>query len=277
MSAVPLIGARRLRELLDTHGVRPKKSLGQNFVVDPNTIRKVVQIAELSTDERVLEIGAGAGSLTLALADAAAAVIAVEVDSGLLPILIDTVEAVPNVEVRNEDALALDLSTVDADVLVANLPYNIAATLVLDVLERAPRISRLIVMTQQEVGERLAARPGSKVYGQTSVLAAYFADERVASTVSRRAFFPQPNVDSVIVRLDRKQPPPAATGVPLADVVKAAFAQRRKMLRNSLVPLAGSPGAVETALDDARIKRTARAEEVDLDGFLRLAAALGSR
>lgn len=267
------IGARRLRTLLERHGVSPARPLGQNFVIDPNTIAKVVAAAQLGPGEHVLEIGAGGGSLTVALARAAGRVTAVEVDARLLPVLRETLAGCDNVTVVHGDARALDLNAFGAGALVANLPYNIAATVVLRVLESAPGIAALTVMTQREVGERLAAAPGSKVYGATSVLCALHARARVVAPVSRRAFFPAPNVDSVIVRLERT-PPPAADPEAFRRVVKAAFSQRRKTLRNALAALAGSPDAAAAALVRAGLDPGARAEQVGPEGFAALAREL---
>jgi 16S rRNA (adenine1518-N6/adenine1519-N6)-dimethyltransferase len=273
MTTPELVGARRLRALLDARGVRPSKALGQNFVIDPNTIRKVVDVARLDGSESVLEIGAGAGSLTLGLAGAARRVVAVELDTRLLDVLRDVTAALDNVEVVAADALALDVSSVDASRLVSNLPYNIAATVVLKILEEAPQIDALTVMTQREVGERLAAPPGSKTYGQTSVLASYWAAARVAAPVSRRAFYPEPNVDSVIVVLERRERP-AVHRPTFYAVVKAAFGQRRKTLRNSLAAIAGSPDAAAEAVRAAGLADMARPEDASLDDLVAVATAL---
>lgn len=272
-----LLGARRLRALLDARGIRPSKALGQNFVIDPNTIRKVVEAASLDGSDDVLEIGAGAGSLTLGLAASARRVIAVEVDPRLADTAREVTAAAGNVEVVEGDALTIDLAGLPARRLVANLPYNVAASVVLRVLEEAPQIESLVVMTQREVGERLAASPGSKVYGQTSVLAAYWATVRVVAQVSRRAFYPVPNVDSVLVALDRREPPGEVDRDILFDIVKAAFGQRRKTLRNSLAPVAGSPEAAAAAVRAAGLPDMARPEQVDLQGFVQLAASFGAR
>lgn len=271
---VRLLGARRLREALDSHGVRPTKALGQNFVIDPNTIRKVVDVAGLKPTDRVLEIGAGAGSLTLGLAAVSEKVTAIEFDRRLLPVLDDMLVGVSNVEVVPGDALEVDLSAIDARILVANLPYNIAVPVVVRVLEQAPAIDTLVVMTQREVGERLVAGPGSKTYGQISVIVRYFATASVAGKVSRRAFWPVPNVDSVLVRLERVDPPEGANRELLFRVIKAAFAQRRKTLRNALTG-AGFVG-VEAATAAAGIEPSARAEDLDLTVFVSLAQRLGS-
>ena len=263
-----------MREVLDRYDVHPARALGQNFVLDPNTIRKVVETAGVSSGDTVLEIGAGAGSLTLGLAGAARRVVAVEFDRRLAAALREVVAGVSNVEVVEADALRLDLSAFDAAHLVANLPYNIATPLVVRALEQAPRLVSLTVMTQREVGERLAARPGSKAYGQVSVVVGYFAVATVAASVSRRAFYPEPNVDSVIVRMVRKPSQPEVDRRRLFEIVRHAFSQRRKTLRNALTPLAGSTASAEDALRRAALEPQARAEDVDLDGFVALARAL---
>lgn len=268
-----LLGARHLRELLARHGVRPRKELGQNFVIDPNTIRKMIDVAELGGRERVLEIGAGPGSLTIALAAAVRHVVAVEFDRGLIPALKETLDGIGNVEVVEADAMKLDLTAAAADALVGNLPYNIATPLVMRALFEAPSIQEITVMTQREVGERLAASAGSKSYGQSSVMVRYFAHARVAWRVSRRAFYPLPRVDSVIVRIVRRDRLADVDVGSLTTVVRAAFAHRRKTLRNSLATLTGSPEQAGELLERARIDGRARAEEIDLDGFLGIARA----
>lgn len=269
-----LLGARRLRAAFEARDLHPRKALGQNFVIDPNTIRKVVDVAGLKPTDRVLEIGAGAGSLTLGLAAASEKVTAIEFDRRLLPVLDDMLVGVSNVEVVAADALAVDLSAIDARILVANLPYNIAVPVVVRVLEQAPAIETLVVMTQREVGERLVAGPGSKTYGQISVIVRYFATASVAGKVSRRAFWPVPNVDSVLVRLERVDPPEGVEREVLFRVIKAAFAQRRKTLRNALTG-AGFVG-VEEAIAAAGIEPSDRAEDLDLTVFVSLAQRLGS-
>lgn len=269
-----LLGARRLRELLDAHGATPRKALGQNFVIDPNTIRKVVEVAGVRGEDAVLEIGAGAGSLSLGLAATAGRVVAVEFDRALIPVLRAAVGGLDAVEIFEADALTLDYGAIEATKLVANLPYNIATPLVLKVLEEAPSIRTLAVMTQKEAGQRLAAVPGSKAYGAPSVLVAYSATARVAARVSRRAFYPVPNVDSVIVRLDRRAAEPPVPREPFARIVRAAFAQRRKTLRNNLTPVAGSATKAEAWIIKAGLDPGARAETVDLDGFVALAESL---
>lgn len=269
-----LLGARRLRAAFESRGLRPTKALGQNFVIDPNTIRKVVDVAGVASNDRVLEIGAGAGSLTLGLAAAAAKVTAIEFDRRLLPVLDEMLAGVGNVEVMAADALQIDLSVLDAQILVANLPYNIAVPVVMRVLEQAPSIETLVVMTQREVGERLVAGPGSKTYGQVSVIVRYFANGSLATKVSRRAFWPVPNVDSVLVRLVRRQPPADVSRSLLFEVVKAAFAQRRKTLRNALTS-AGFQG-IEEPMAVAGLASSVRAEDLQLADFVRLVQSLGA-
>ena len=267
----PLLGAARLRALLDEHGVRPTKSLGQNFVIDPNTIRKTLAVADLDPDSRVLEVGAGAGSLTLGLASSSAHVVAVERDERLLPVLGSVLADVDNVEVVHADALEVSLSSYETSSLVANLPYNVAASVVLKALEDAPSIRSLTVMVQKEVGERLAARPSSKTYGATSVLLAYFAKARVAASVSRNAFWPPPNVDSVIVRIDRSPVLPDVDARAFFNVVKGAFSQRRKTVRNALAAWTGSVEGAEDALRAAGIDPAVRAESLAPERYVELA------
>lgn len=259
------------------HGVRPSKTLGQNFVIDPNTIRKVVALAGLRAGEHVLEIGAGLGSLTLELARVARSVTAIEVDGRLVDALSEVVADSGNVEVVRGDALTLDLGSFGASALVANLPYNIAASSVLRVLETAPGIERLTVMTQREVGERLAAAPGSKTYGATSVLVAYWGTARVAAPVSRRAFYPEPNVDSVVVVVERRPTPPDVDRELLFSTIRAAFAQRRKTVRNSLAAPAGGAAAAESVVAAAGLDPQARPEELSLDDFVAIASELARR
>lgn len=270
-----LLGARRLRELLDEHGVRPSKSLGQNFVVDPNTIRKVVSVSGVGPDDRVIEIGAGAGSLTLGLAAAARHVVAVEFDRALHPVLARTLAGVGNVEVVHADATKLDWRSVDAGALVANLPYNIATPLVLDALAAAPALRTMTVMTQREAGERLAAAPGSKTYGHVSVVAAFYAVATVAAPISRKVFYPEPNVDSVLVRLVRRdEQPDGVDPRRLFSLTRAAFSQRRKTLKSSLASAVPHPGRLPDALRAVGLAPTARPEELGIEEWLALESEL---
>ncbi|MDQ3955746.1 MAG: 16S rRNA (adenine(1518)-N(6)/adenine(1519)-N(6))-dimethyltransferase RsmA [Actinomycetota bacterium] len=269
-----LLGAAALRRALERHGVRPLKSLGQNFVIDPNTIRKVLSAAHLPSNTRVLEVGAGAGSLTLALAGACEYVVALEKDARLLPVLHEVVGDCDNVEIVQGDALEVDLASFRTGHVVANLPYNVAATVVIRVLDEAPSVQSLTVMTQREVGERLAAGPGSKVYGQTSVLVAHFASASVVGTVSRRAFFPVPRVDSVIVRVERREGAELRHRAEFFQVVKAAFSQRRKTLRNSVAGLFDSSEESQRAFYRAGVDPSMRAETLTADAFALLAEEL---
>ncbi|MDQ4145645.1 MAG: 16S rRNA (adenine(1518)-N(6)/adenine(1519)-N(6))-dimethyltransferase RsmA [Actinomycetota bacterium] len=273
-SASPLLGAARVRTLLEKHDVRPNKSLGQNFVVDPNTIRKTLAVAEPFSDDVVLEVGPGVGSLTVGLAESVKRVVAIERDDRLIPVLNEVTHDLPNVEVVHADATRIDLGAFRATSLVANLPYNIAASIVLKVLEEASTVRTITVMTQREVGERLAAGPGTKTYGATSVLTAFFAQARVAATVSRNAFWPVPNVDSVIVRANRRNSIEDRDVKAFFSVVKAAFAQRRKTLRNALAPVVGSEAGAEALLRAAGVDPSARAESLAARDYLELARRL---
>jgi 16S rRNA (adenine1518-N6/adenine1519-N6)-dimethyltransferase len=267
-----------VRELLDAHGLTPSRALGQNFVADPNTVRRIARLAGVGAGDRVVEIGPGLGSLTLALVETGAEVTAVEVDRHLLPALREVVEP-HGARVVHGDALRLDwhelLGPPDPDspwTLVANLPYNVATPLVLDLLAGVPAITRMLVMVQREVGERLAARAGDKAYGIPSVKVAYRAEAEVVGRVPPTVFVPQPKVESALVRIVRR-PSPAVDADPavLFRLVEAGFRQRRKMLRRSLAGLAGSE-----AFARAGVRPEARAEELDMDAWGALARAVGA-
>ena len=259
-------------------GGRPSRALGQNFVIDPNTVRKIVRLADITSDTPVVEIGAGLGSLTLALAETGAAVTAVEIDKYLIYELRHNVRPHSNVTVEHADAMKIDwhalLPAAEGPyVLVANLPYNVATPLVADLLDGVPQIGRMIVMVQKEVGERLAAHVGDDAYGAVSVKMAYWGDARMVGLVGPSVFVPQPNVDSAVVRIDRWPAPavdPALVSHErLFTVVRAGFAHRRKMLRGCLSGVV-APGAFEIA----GVAPTARAEELTVAEFVRLAGAL---
>jgi 16S rRNA (adenine1518-N6/adenine1519-N6)-dimethyltransferase len=272
---MPLLTPARVRALLDRHGLRPSRALGQHYLADPNTARKVVRLAQVRPGETVVEVGPGLGSLTLALREAGADVVAVEADARLLPALAEALGEDPLVRVEVADALRVDLGALapSAEALVANLPYNIAATLVLRVLAGTPRIRHLTVMAQREVGERLAARPGTAAYGAASAKVAALADARVLSPVSRRVFVPEPHVDSVLVRLDRREHP-AMRGLAypeVARVIDAAFAQRRKVLRNTLRGLGLDAEEVQALGRAAGVDLALRAERLDVEQFAALA------
>jgi 16S rRNA (adenine1518-N6/adenine1519-N6)-dimethyltransferase len=262
-----------VRDLLTSHGLAPRRDLGQNFVADPNTVRRIAHLAGVGPGDRVIEIGAGLGSLTLALAERGADIIAIEVDPGLVEVLGDVVGGHDNVRVIHADATDLDWSSVIGEepgwVLVANLPYNIATPLVADVLDGVPAITRLLVMVQREVAERLAAGPGSRAYGAVSVKVAYWATARIVGDVPASVFVPQPNVDSALVAIER-HPPPAVAPSALFDLVGRGFAHRRKMLRRSLRDVV-APGAFEAA----GIAPTDRPEDLGLEDWCRLARAVG--
>lgn len=279
-SGAGLLGAGQIRELAARLSVRPTKTLGQNFVVDANTVRRIVRVAGIGPDDVVLEVGPGLGSLTLAILEVADRVVAVEIDPVLAGALPDTVRAVApdradRLTVVQQDALTLrELPGPQPTALVANLPYNVSVPIVLSLLEHLPSLRRVLVMVQLEVAERLAARPGSKVYGVPSVKAAWYADVRLAGTVSRSIFWPVPNVDSGLVELIRRDPPATdATREEVFAVVDAAFAQRRKMLRSALGGWAGSSARAEAICRAAGVDPTLRGEAVDVAGYAAIAAA----
>jgi 16S rRNA (adenine1518-N6/adenine1519-N6)-dimethyltransferase len=276
----PLLTPTRVRALLARHGLRPSRALGQHYLADPNTARKVVRLAGVRPGQAVVEVGPGLGSLTLALREAGAEVVAVEADARLLPALAEALGDDPLVRVAVADALRVDLGALApaAGALVANLPYNIAATLVLRVLAGTPRIEHQTVMVQREVGERLAARPGTAAYGAASAKVAALAEARVLAPVSRRVFVPEPHVDSVLVGLDRRQHP-AMQGLAYAQVARvidATFAQRRKILRNTLRGLGLDAAGVEDLGRAAGVDLAERAERLGIEQFAALARGLNS-
>jgi 16S rRNA (adenine1518-N6/adenine1519-N6)-dimethyltransferase len=275
-----LLTPTRVRELLARHGLTPSKALGQHYLADPNTARKVARLAGIQPGETVLEVGPGLGSLTLALREAGAAVVAVEADARLLPALAEVCGGDPQVRVESADALRVDLGALapEAHRLVANLPYNIAATLVLKVLAEAPAIEHLTVMVQREVGERLAAAPGSAAYGAPSAKLAALAEARVLAPVSRHVFIPEPRVDSVLVGVDRRRHPAMAglAHAELTRVIDAAFGQRRKTLRNSLRGLGLDAAGVEALGRAAGVDLGLRAERLDVAAFAALAQQVKS-
>lgn len=275
-----LLGPVEIRELAQRLEVRPTKQWGQNFVVDANTVRKIVRVAGVGPDDNVVEVGPGLGSLTLALLPVVAHVTAVEVDPRLAGALEGTVARHQPQNAHKLRLVAADALTVthlpkpQPTALVANLPYNISVPVVLSFLERFPSIERVLVMVQLEVAERLAAKPGSKVYGVPSVKAAWYADVELAGKVGRNVFWPAPNVDSGLVSLIRRPPPETtASREEVFRCIDAAFLQRRKSLRQALAPWAGSPAAAEAALVAAGIDPKARGEQLDVAAFARIAAA----
>lgn len=282
---IRLLGPAEIRSLATEHGVRPTKTLGQNFVHDPNTIRRIVRAAAIEPDEVVLEIGPGLGSLTLGLLDAGAEVTAVEIDpvlAGSLPSTVAAHGADPDrlIVVQGDALRVRELPGRPPTALVANLPYNVAVPVVLHLLETVPTVRTGLVLVQAEVADRLIAPPGSRTYGVPSVKIAWYADASPAGAVPRSVFWPVPNVDSALVRLVRRPTPGLTPGVTRADVfavIDAAFAQRRKMLRSALAGWAGSPVAATDALQRAGVDPTARGETLDVAAFARLADAGASR
>jgi 16S rRNA (adenine1518-N6/adenine1519-N6)-dimethyltransferase len=259
--------------LLRDHGLTPSKALGQHFLVDPNTARRIVRLAGVAAGDQVLEIGPGLGSLTLSLLDAGASVHAVELDRRLAEVVREVTGG--RADVVAGDALSIDLATLCGGGpvrVVANLPYNVAVPIVIRVLEEVPQATSLLVMVQAEVAERLAARPGTKAYGAVSVKVAYHAASAVVGRVGRTVFLPEPNVDSALVAVTRRPAvavdPAIVTEDRLFEVVRAAFAHRRKMLRRSLDGVV-APGAFSVA----GVAPTQRPEELDVEAFGRLAAA----
>ncbi|WP_413353732.1 16S rRNA (adenine(1518)-N(6)/adenine(1519)-N(6))-dimethyltransferase RsmA [Microbacterium sp. 1P06AB] len=277
---VTLLGAAEIRALAADLDVTPTKKLGQNFVVDANTVRKIVTAARVTSADRVVEVGPGLGSLTLAILETGAPVTAVEIDHRLAERLPATAAAhgVPDgaLTVVAQDALRVSELPGNPDVLVANLPYNVSVPVLLHFMEHFPTIQRGVVMVQAEVGERLAAPSGSKVYGAPSVKAAWYGTWRLAGTVSRQVFWPVPNVDSVLVGFERDA---AARGTEQERlrtfaIVDAAFQQRRKMLRQALsTVLGGSSAAASEVLERAGVAPTARGEELTIEDFVRIARA----
>jgi len=274
---VSLLGPAQIRDLAEQLDLQPTKKLGQNFVIDANTVRRIVKSAGVVAGETVVEVGPGLGSLTLGLTEAGASVVAVEIDRRLaqqLPLTVAELQPDARLTVITEDALKVTALPDEPSVFVANLPYNVSVPVLLHFLERFPSIDRGLVMVQAEVGERVAAGPGSKVYGSPSVKAAWYGDFSTAGKVSRQVFWPVPNVDSILVRFERHaQPGTEAERVATFALVDAAFQQRRKMLRQALSALLGDSTAASARLDAAGIAPTARGEELTVADFLAIARA----
>lgn len=277
-----LLTTADVRRLLGVTGVRPTKTLGQNFVTDPGTVRRIVRIAGVTPGDVVVEVGPGLGSLTLGLLEAGAHVVAVEIDPVLAERLPETVAALaPEVADRltvvQADALTVTELPAPGGVapsrLVANLPYNVAVPVLLTMLERFDSLEETLVMVQAEVAERIAARPGSKIYGIPSAKAAWYSAASAAGQVSRSIFWPTPNVDSSLVRLVRRDPPAGVSREATFAVVDAAFAQRRKTLRAALAGWAGSPARAEEVIRAAGIDPVRRGETLTVTEFAAIAAA----
>ena len=277
--ASPTLGATEIREIAKQLDLHPAKSLGQNFVIDGNTCRKIVRLANINNTDIVLEIGPGLGSLTIALLPEAREVIAVEIDRRLASQLAETMQnKIPNhaskLQIINEDAQLVNNLPQLPTALVANLPYNISVPVILHLLEKFPSINKGLVMVQAEVAQRLAAKPGNKIYGTPSVKAKWWADMSIAGNVSREVFWPVPNVDSLLVGFQRGESPgDEALRVKTFTVIDAAFSQRRKMLRSALSVWAGGSSIAIEILEKAGVAQTSRAEELELKDFIAIARA----
>jgi 16S rRNA (adenine1518-N6/adenine1519-N6)-dimethyltransferase len=275
-----LLGGGDVRALASMLGITPTKRWGQNFVTDPNTVRRIVRAARLHDDDVVLEVGPGLGSLTLALLPHARSVVAVEIDATLADQLPRTVaERAPRLSDRlvvvTADALRLEALPQEPTALVANLPYNVAVPVVLHLLQVMPSLRTVLVMVQKEVADRLASGPGGRVYGVPSVKARWYCDVEAAGNVGTSVFWPVPHVESGLVRMTRREPPASVAGrAATFAVIDAAFSQRRKTLRAALASVAGGPAAAETALRAAGVDPSRRGEELDVADFARIADAL---
>lgn len=275
----PLFGASDIRRLAGEIGVRPTKTLGQNFVIDGNTIRRIVATAGIGPEETVLEVGPGLGSLTLGLLDAARSVVAVEIDPVLAAKLPDTIrqwrpDSAGDFHLVLADAMRVTELPAEPAALVANLPYNVAVPVVLHLLQHFPSIRHGLVMVQDEVADRLAAVPGSKIYGVPSVKAAWYSSMRKAGVIGMNVFWPAPKIQSGLVAFTRHEPPATtASREEVFAVVDAAFAQRRKTLRAALAGWAGSAAEAERCLVAAGVDPTARGEVIDIAAFARIAEA----
>ena len=261
------LGAAEVRDLARRHGIRPSKSFGQNFLIDPNLARAIVADAGLSASDRVVEVGAGLGSLTVALAASAAEVVAIEADRTVVPALREAVDGLP-VRVVEGDVLRTDWAALLPGSpwrMVSNLPYNVAVPVVFRMLDEAPQVAEYLVMVQREVGERLVAGPGTPAYGAASARLAYLAEAETVRRVPASVFWPRPTVESVLVRIvPRAEPPVGAPREGLFRVIEEGFAQRRKTMRNALVRLGLSAGAASEALRGCGLAEDVRAEQLGL-------------
>ncbi|TFC17919.1 16S rRNA (adenine(1518)-N(6)/adenine(1519)-N(6))-dimethyltransferase RsmA [Cryobacterium sp. MDB1-18-2] len=271
-----LLGPAEIRDLAEMLGVNPTKKLGQNFVIDGNTVRRIVKVAAITPEDTVVEVGPGLGSLTLGLLETGARVVAVEIDDRLaeqLPLTVELMHPDAPLVVLRADALKITDLPGEPTRLVANLPYNVSVPVLLHMLEHFPSIRAGVVMVQAEVGERLAAPPGSKVYGSPSVKAAWYGAFRTAGKVSRQVFWPVPNVDSILIAFQRRESPLESEDLRLATfaLVDGAFQQRRKMLRQSLSTVLGDSATATAILEAAGIDPTERGEQLTVDAFLAIA------
>ena len=274
-----LLGAAEIREIAERIGLRPTKKLGQNFVVDANTCRKIVKSADIGPTDIALEIGPGLGSLTLAMLESASEVIAIEIDERLAAELPETAERhgfdSSKLTIINQDAMGITTLPKDPTVLVANLPYNVSVPVLLRFLELFPTLRSGVVMVQSEVADRLVAKPNSKTYGSPSVKATWWADLTSAGTVSRSIFWPVPNVDSSLVRFVRHESAGDETlRKATFKIIDAAFAQRRKMMRAALSDLCGGSAAASSIIEASGIDPTIRGEALQLSDFIKIAITL---
>jgi 16S rRNA (adenine1518-N6/adenine1519-N6)-dimethyltransferase len=265
-----------ITRLLEEHGLSPRRAFGQNFVADPNTVRRIARLANVGPDDHVVEIGAGLGSLTLALAESGARITAIEVDHGVAPVLRHVVRDTANVSVIEADAREVDWNSIvpphSRAVVVANLPYNVATPLVADLLDTVPQLDRFVVMVQKEVALRLAATAGSSDYGAVSVKVAYWATARILGDVPPTVFVPRPKVVSSVIEIRRRERPALGPHIRPEDffpIVRAAFGQRRKMLRRSLASMTSTD-----IFSEAGVSPEARPEDLDVEQWGRLAEAI---
>ena len=277
-AASALLGPAEIRDLAELLGVNPTKKLGQNFVIDGNTVRRIVKVAAVQAGDTVVEVGPGLGSLTLGLLEVGASVVAVEIDDRLaaqLPLTVQLMQPGAELTVILADALKIDELPGEPSRLVANLPYNVSVPVLLHLLEHFASIRAGVVMVQAEVGERLAAAPGSKIYGSPSVKAAWYGAFRTAGKVSRQVFWPVPNVDSILIAFERRAEPLESEELRLATfaLVDGAFQQRRKMLRQSLSGVLGDSAQATVVLEAAGIDPTERGEQLTVNHFLAIARA----
>jgi len=274
---VSLLGPAEIRDLAELLDLQPTKKLGQNFVIDANTVRRIVKASGVTAGESVVEVGPGLGSLTLGLLEVGASVVAVEIDNrlaGQLPKTVELLQPDAELTVILRDAMTVTELPGDPTALVANLPYNISVPVLLRFIELFAGIDKALVMVQAEVGQRIAAEPGSKIYGSPSLKAAWYGRWSTAGMVSRQVFWPVPNVDSILVRFARaEQPGTEEERLATFALIDAAFQQRRKMLRQSLSAVLGDTATASARLEAAGVAPTARGEELTVLDFLRIVRA----
>lgn len=274
-----LLGPAEIRDLAEMLGIQPTKKLGQNFVIDANTVRRIVRVAGVTDKTTVVEVGPGLGSLTLGLLETGARVVAVEIDKRLaaqLPTTVNQLQPGADLTVITEDAMVIRELPHEPTVLVANLPYNVSVPVLLHFLETFPALQSSLVMVQAEVGQRLAAPPGSKVYGAPSAKAAWYGEWKTSGMVSRQVFWPVPNVDSILVGFERRElPGTEIERIATFALIDAAFQQRRKMLRQALAVVLGGSANASARIEAANLAPTSRGEELTVRDFLAIARTDG--